>query len=96
MAICFGVPCFTLIVVLVLLLMFFMKRTQAKNEIIGKAIDANYQLPDSFFNSQTGSQTFVSYNIACRRLCLDSVLRGKRYVVSSLSCRRNPVLSRGG
>ena len=58
MAICFGVPCFTLIVVLVLLLMFFMKRTQAKNEIIGKAIDANYQLPDSFFNSQTGSQAF--------------------------------------
>ena len=32
MAICFCVPCFTLIVVLVLLLMFFMKRTQAKNE----------------------------------------------------------------
>lgn len=53
LAICFGVPCFTLIVALVLLLLFFMKKTQARNAIIGKAIDANYPLPDAFFTNQS-------------------------------------------
>lgn len=61
LAICFGVPCFTLIVALVLLLLFFMRRTQARNEIIGKAIDANYPLPDAFFSNQSASQTYDNY-----------------------------------
>lgn len=59
LAICFGIPCLTLIIALVLLLMFFLKKTQARNAIIGKAIDANYQLPDAFFsNPQSSSQSY--------------------------------------
>lgn len=59
-AICFGIPCFTLIVALVLLLIFFLKKTQARNEIIGKAIDANYPLPEAFFTNPSASQAFYN------------------------------------
>lgn len=52
-AICFIVPCLTLIIGLVLLLVFFMKKTTARNSIIEKAIDAGYQLPDSFYSNTT-------------------------------------------
>lgn len=58
-AICFIVPCLTLIIGLVLLLVFFMKKTTARNSIIEKAIDAGYQLPDSFY-SNTAAYTHVA------------------------------------
>ncbi len=58
-AICFIVPCLTLIIGLVLLLAFFMKKTVARNSIIEKAIDAGYQLPDSFY-STTSAYTHVA------------------------------------
>lgn len=51
-AICFIVPCLTIIIVLVVFLIFFLKKAKLKNAIIEKAIDANYQLPDSFFMPQ--------------------------------------------
>ena len=57
-AICFIVPCVTIIIALIILLLFFIKKTQARNEIIGKAIDANYQLPDAFFSNQSASSSF--------------------------------------
>jgi len=50
-AICFIVPCITIVVALVLLLIFFMRKTVARNEIIARAIDANYTLPDSFYSN---------------------------------------------
>ena len=58
-AICFIVPCITIIIVLVLLLMFFMRRTQARNAIIEKAIDADYMLPDAFYMNQSNTAYIV-------------------------------------
>lgn len=49
-AICFIVPCVTLLLGLLIVLSFFMRKTRARNAIIEKAIDANYVLPDAFYN----------------------------------------------
>ena len=49
-AICFIVPCVTILLGLLIVLIFFMRKAQARNAIIEKAIDANYVLPDAFYN----------------------------------------------
>lgn len=56
LAICFIVPCVTILGALALLLVFFMKKTRARNSIIERAIDANYTLPDAFYNNGGQSQ----------------------------------------
>ncbi len=56
----FVVPCITIIIALIVLMIFFMKRNSARNGIISKAIDNNYQLPDAFYtgySAQGGSQS---------------------------------------
>ena len=52
LAICFIVPCVTLLIALTIFMIFFIKKNRERNRIIEKAIDANYQLPDSFFTAQ--------------------------------------------
>jgi len=52
LAICFIVPCVTLLIALAFLLFFFMRKSRDRNSIIEKAIDANYQLPEAFFSNQ--------------------------------------------
>lgn len=70
-AICFIVPCVTLLLGLLIVLVFFMRKTQARNAIIEKAIDANYVLPDAFYNPsnspindgvQSSMDTGTTYN----------------------------------
>lgn len=56
LAICFIVPCVTILAILIILIVFFLKKNKAKNEIIQKAIDAGYQLPETFY---TGQRTVV-------------------------------------
>ena len=48
-SVAFLIPCITIIVALIILMVFFMKKNSAKNQIISKAIDCNYQLPDAFY-----------------------------------------------
>lgn len=51
-AIIFGVPCLAIIAALIVILIYALKRNQRRNAIIAKAIDNNYQLPDSFYTGQ--------------------------------------------
>lgn len=51
-AIIFSVPCLTIIVGLVVILVFALKRNRGRNEVINNAIEHNYQLPDSFYLGQ--------------------------------------------
>lgn len=57
-SVAFVVPCMTIILALIILMVFFMKKNTARNNIISKAIDKGYQLPDSFYtgySSQSGT-----------------------------------------
>lgn len=61
-AIIFGVPCLTIIVGLIVILAFALKRNRGRNELINNAIDRGYQLPDAFYvgqknNTATGAPT---------------------------------------
>lgn len=51
-AIIFGFPCLTIIVGLLVILMFALKRNRGRNELINNAIEHDYQLPDSFYLGQ--------------------------------------------
>lgn len=51
-AIIFGMPCLTIIVGLIVILAFALKRNRGRNELINNAIDHNYQLPDAFYMGQ--------------------------------------------
>lgn len=64
LAICFIVPCITLLIALAIVMIFFIKKNRERNRIIEKAIDANYQLPDSFFTAQRrqGADPYVMSN----------------------------------
>lgn len=59
----FVVPCVTILLALAFILTFLLRRTQAKNAIIEHAIDANYQLPDAFYQNQSAASN-VSYTYA--------------------------------
>ncbi len=56
-AIIFGVPCLTIIVGLIVILAFALKRNRGRNELINNAIDRNYQLPDAFYLGQKNQAT---------------------------------------
>lgn len=51
----FGIPCLTIIIALIVILVYSLKRTQGRNELINNAIEHNYQLPDSFYDNQKNS-----------------------------------------
>lgn len=51
-AIIFAVPCFTIIVGLIVILTFALRRNRGRNELINNAIEHDYQLPDSFYLGQ--------------------------------------------
>lgn len=51
-AIVFGVSGLTIIVGLIVILMFALKRNRGRNELINNAIEHDYQLPDSFYLGQ--------------------------------------------
>ena len=51
-AIIFAVPCLTIIVGLIVILTFALRRNRGRNELINNAIEHNYQLPDSFYLGQ--------------------------------------------
>lgn len=55
MAIIFIVPCLTILILAFLLIHFLNNKNQSRNELISKAIDNNYPLPDSFFGIQPGT-----------------------------------------
>jgi len=59
-AIIFGAPCLTIIVGLIVILVFALKRNRGRNELINNAIDRNYQLPDSFYIGQKNNNGAVS------------------------------------
>lgn len=48
----FGFPCLTIIVGLIVIFAFALKRNRGRNELINNAIDHNYQLPDAFYVGQ--------------------------------------------
>ncbi|MDE5941772.1 MAG: hypothetical protein K2H14_06640 [Muribaculaceae bacterium] len=52
LGICFIVPCITLIIALIAVLVFLLNKNRTRAAIIGKAIDANYSLPDAFYSNQ--------------------------------------------
>ena len=52
LAICFIVPCVTILAILIILMLFFLKKNRSRDGIIQKAIDSGYQLPDSFYTGQ--------------------------------------------
>lgn len=64
-AIIFGVPCLTIIVGLIVILMFALRRNRGRNELINNAIEHNYQLPDAFYIGQK-SNGAASGNIPVR------------------------------
>lgn len=49
----FGIPCLTIIAGLIVVLVYLLKRIRGRNELIGRAIDANYSLPDVFYISSS-------------------------------------------
>lgn len=51
-AIIFAVPCLTIIVGLIVILTFALRRNRGRNELINNAIEHDYQLPDSFYLGQ--------------------------------------------
>lgn len=51
-AIIFAVPCVTIIVGLIVILTFALRRNRGRNELINNAIEHDYQLPDSFYLGQ--------------------------------------------
>lgn len=52
MSIIFIVPCLTILILSVLLIMFLNNKNRSRNNLISKAIDNNYPLPDSFYGMQ--------------------------------------------
>lgn len=52
LAIIFGFPCATIIIGLFLGLSYVSKRNRGRNELINKAIENNYQLPEAFYLAQ--------------------------------------------
>lgn len=47
----FGIPCLTVLLILIIVLRYVYKHTSARNALIQKAIENNYELPEAFFNS---------------------------------------------
>ncbi len=45
-----GVPFFTLVAITIAVLVYMFKRNRNRNEVIAKAVEAGYQLPESFYN----------------------------------------------
>jgi hypothetical protein len=58
----FGLPWVAVIVALFILFRFAIVRNRTRNEVINKAIENNYQLPESFFNSNGSGQKGASRN----------------------------------
>lgn len=52
LAVVIGIPAIAMIIALVLLFNFLRKRNYERNEIIAKAIDHNYELPEAFYTKQ--------------------------------------------
>ncbi|MDE6283136.1 MAG: hypothetical protein K2L97_04000 [Muribaculaceae bacterium] len=53
----FGLPWLAVIVGLIVILIYSLKRTRGRNELISRAIDQNYQLPDAFYlNTKNNGQ----------------------------------------
>ena len=57
LAVAFVVPCMTIVVALICLLVFWLKRAKSKNFIIAKAIEHGYDLPDAFYTGQPSSSS---------------------------------------
>lgn len=55
LSIIFGIPCLTIIIGLIVILVYSLKRTKGRNELINNAIEHNYQLSDSFYDSPKSS-----------------------------------------
>ena len=55
LSIIFGIPCLTIIIGLIVILVYSLKRTKGRNELINNAIEHDYQLPDSFYEGQKNS-----------------------------------------
>lgn len=51
-AIIFGLPCITIIVGLIVILLYALKRNRGRNALINNAIEHDYQLPDAFYLNQ--------------------------------------------
>lgn len=51
-AMIFGIPCLTIIIGLFIALSYVYKRNRSRNELINKAIEYNYQLPEAFYLGQ--------------------------------------------
>lgn len=56
-AIVLGVPCVAIVAALIVILTYALKRNKRRNEIIAKAIEYNYQLPDAFYTGQRVSSS---------------------------------------
>lgn len=53
----FCVPCIAVLIALGLMFSFLRRRNRERNELISKAIDHNYTLPDSFYGRQSTTYT---------------------------------------
>lgn len=53
-------PCVTLAVIAVIIGIFLYKRMRSRHEVIERAIENNYQLPDSFYSSSTPEPTVTT------------------------------------
>lgn len=61
-AICFIFPCLTIVVALIVLLIFLLKKNSTRAKIITAAIENDYQLPDSFYVGSSASPTQTPYS----------------------------------
>lgn len=57
----FGFPCCALVIALILWIWFINRRNKQRNELIAKAIDEDYKLPESFYTRQP---TFPRYTVS--------------------------------
>lgn len=53
-------PCVTLAVIAIIIGVFLYKRMRSRHEVIERAIENNYQLPDSFYTSHAPEQTVTT------------------------------------
>lgn len=51
----FAVPCVTILLIIIAILVFIYKRNRNRNAVIQQAIEANYPLPDEFYNGKKRS-----------------------------------------
>lgn len=60
----FLIPCLTIAFIVWIIMRFFIKRTRERNSIIEQAINAGYQLPETFYTGQPNNYNIINGEMA--------------------------------